>query len=42
MAWYDDLWQGIKDATKTVGDVVTTVAPILTFSVEKRWDGKGV
>ena len=35
MAWYDDIWNGIKDATKTVGDVVSTVAPILPFLLKK-------
>ena len=35
MAWYDDIWNGIKDATKTVGEVVSTVGPILPFLLKK-------
>jgi hypothetical protein len=40
MAWYDDIWNGIKDATKTVGDVVTTVGPILPFLLKKGGSAK--
>ena len=40
MAWYDDIWEGIKDATKTVGDVVTTVGPILPFLLKKGGSAK--
>jgi len=35
MAWYDDVWNTIKDIGKGVGDVVSTVAPILPFILKK-------
>jgi hypothetical protein len=42
MAWYDDIWNGIKSAANFVGDVfstgekvIKTVAPILPLILKK-------
>jgi hypothetical protein len=35
MAWYDDLWSGIKSAVNVGKDVVSTVAPVLPFLLKK-------
>ena len=35
MGFFDDVWSTMKDIGKGVGDVVTTVAPILPFILKK-------
>ena len=35
MAWYDDLWSGIKSVVSVGKDVVNTVLPILPFILKK-------
>jgi len=35
MAWYDDVWSGIKSAVGVAKDVASTVAPILPFILKK-------
>jgi len=35
MAWYDDLWSGIKSVVNVGKDVVSTIAPILPFILKK-------
>lgn len=35
MAWYDDLWSGIKSVVNVGKDVVSTVLPILPFILKK-------
>jgi hypothetical protein len=35
MAWYDDLWSGIKDVVNVGKDVVSTVAPLLPLILKK-------
>jgi hypothetical protein len=35
MAWYDEVWSTIKDIGAGVGEVVSTVAPILPFILKK-------
>jgi len=35
MAWYDDLWGGIKSAVGDVADVVGKVAPLVPLFLKK-------
>jgi len=35
MTFWDDVWDTMKDIGKGVGEVVTTVAPILPFILKK-------
>ncbi len=35
MAWYDDLWSGIKSAVSEVAGVVKDVAPIIPLLLKK-------
>jgi hypothetical protein len=35
MAWYDDIWNGIKQGVGVAKDVVSTVAPVLPFILKK-------
>lgn len=35
MGFFDDVWSTMKDIGKGVGDVVTTVAPLLPFILKK-------
>lgn len=35
MAWYDDIWSGIKSVVSVGKDIVSTVAPILPLLLKK-------